>query len=532
MDQVQTFLAFDGDGMSRLELGNEKFDYPYAYRNFNYFSYRINEAFYQMAPYYYKPYYQNILRPQLQLYDGWLPMFHRVDEGLTPRRMLQRLNEKIVNKILPKSIDYSASDDKEMTYKQISDWAKHINFYQKAHRGCALAGAGGSSLITINHTPLAKFKYDLSMYRIDSFFVDVDSYGKVTKARIWVDSYSATVSAQNGGRKIYSLMEERFFDGDGKSWVMYKVYVRDGLINTNNKTTTPQSINFDKLEPEVRNWVISNFGMLSTKPVPLPNPNHLDCWLIHNTDGHPMFPDLPFGESIGSILFNEALTFDILGMTGNVELYLGKSKVMLPKSMINPNMPNIGGNMRRIEYQYYDAKTMGDYEPKHIQPNIRSNELKGMRDMLFEDVSFLYGLSPGTVAYFLTGSNKSTARTILEIETSNQDTADFVENKRALIKPVFDEILTQISLRMGGGEVEILFNQSRQATFETKFEAYMQMFEKRLMTAKDFVSDLFPQLSWEQKQSRIEYMESQRQSQVQQIPELPPPKDRMDSSAF
>ena len=512
MSEIQTFLALDNGNIHRLEIGGERLDYPYAYRNFNYFSYRINETFYQLVPEYYKPFYQNILRPQLQLYDGWLPMFHRVDEGLTPRRMLQRLNDKIANLVLPKSIDYSAADDQATTYKRISEWAKHINFYQKARRGVTYAGAGGSSLVTINHTPHSKFKYDLSVYRIDSFFVDVDSYGKVIKARIWVDSYSPTIPDKGGGRKVYSLMEERFFDEKGKAWVNYKVYVRDGLINTNRKDNMPQAINFHKLPDDVQKWVVSNFGMLGSTPIPLPCVDHLDCWLLNCTDGHPMFPDLPFGESIASRLFNEALTYDILGMTGNVELYLSKSKVMLPKNFINPNQPNVGGNLRRIEYQFYDAKTMADYEPKHIQPDIRADKLKGMRDMLFEDISFLEGLSPGTIAYFLSGSNKGTAKTILEIETSNQDTANYVETKRALMKPVFDEILTAISRRMGGGAVEILFNQSRQATFETKLDAYMAMWEKGLITAQDFVSDLFPQLSWEQKQTRIQYMEHNRQN--------------------
>jgi hypothetical protein len=85
-------------------------------------------------------------------------------------------------------------------------------------------------------------------------------------------------------------------------------------------------------------------------------------------------------------------------------------------------------------------------KPTPLQFDLRSTSWNEIRNRLIQDIAINIGVNISTIASFL---NDSTSRTAREISTEENDTAEFVNDQRALVEKPINKILKLVTLYKG-----------------------------------------------------------------------------------
>jgi hypothetical protein len=320
-------------------------------------------------------------------------------------------------------------------------WAKDVDLSNKIDTAIEYAGAGGTSILKLNSDGEDLW---FEPMRLDTFFMDVDWKGEVVNFKGFVYGYTKTVP-EAGKNYIYYLLEERYFDDKGKPFAKYIVKRATENITTAREVDMRdvQQIQWNEIPKEIRKSISRDYNILRVdEPIALPFEDSLGIFVMKYTNHVSNVPALHFGESVYSTMISYLLSYDYYYSAMNTNMYLGRSRVMIPKTMQNQNLKHKGNyndgldSFTYVKLPYTNGNQ--DQKPIPLQFDLRDKSWLGIRNIILEGLATSMGINSSTLASYLSDGG---ARTAKEISTEEGATSLYVQNKRELVKIPINKML-------------------------------------------------------------------------------------------
>ena len=477
----------------------------------NIFDYHVSNPFYLFAPSYYQHFYASYLMPCLALYNGSISGIWDKSIGFTSQKLLPSIMRGLANTLFANGVDFSTGD--ENTYKNITRWSKWAKFTKTLKKAYISSGAGGTSLLKINRD--SEGDLFVTQHRIDTFFIDVDSNGKITSAKIYIDAISNTVKTEDSttkGNIHYGICEERYFNEFGVPSVRASVY--RGSANMQTETlarpqfVSNEKVNWEELPSNVRKYIKDNYpSIVIGKEMSLPFRDSLGLMKWNFTDDLPQVANSPFGQPIGDILQTESLQYDQMKYFERNDVDIARARVLVPEDYINKDDP-INEQTDTLSDRFYQKVSATNNDNDKITPiqfQLRANEIKTEKENIYKDIALKLQLSASTVASFL--NEGAGARTATEIISERTKTDTWIKSQISLIRDDLNEFIGYICRYYGWkDDIEIVFKCEDQSPQLDKMKAYSDVFGAGHITPELYVKQVFANLSQSEQQREITYL--------------------------
>lgn len=411
-----------------------------------------NSTFLSFIPDGYKTYYTAFIRLWLDWAQGYVPQLHRYDFFSTG--MGYTVCEIFARECMAGGYRFNSANPEAKQFIEDWDSDRLVEVFSLMYY---LANAGGNAILAV--TPANGELYP-SVYSIDRVVFQIGRRGEITDATI----YNRFVA----GETCYYTRERRV-KMRGKNY--YKVDVAPGTLVTAPVWSTDP---LPKVPDVVAEQWISNYGdIIPSKWYRLPK--RLRSLGLYNVKNKPMaaaLKDLPgYSDSTLHTALDVLYSIDYNYTQAQVDQYMGKSRALVPKQMqrVSVRQPGTLADGKdfyeSLDYapapldedfftQVPDNNLNGDLmKPIFIQPELRGDMHKIIRDSDLELLSSKVGLSPGDIATHLGEKGHMTA-TQVEVEQDTTETS--VNMKRSLASVAINDMLADVLYFYGkSGEVTI-----------------------------------------------------------------------------
>jgi len=225
-----------------------------------------NTTFFATVPAQWQNYYRNTVQTCINFAQGYDPTVHGQGK-LIPTRIGSVIIRILVDKIMSGDVQFDDISDykeneqiRDNAARFISDkWSKDFNFTQFLFRLFTNSTSGGVSLIKLNIDKDGNLWPDA--LRVDRFFVNLDSMGKVNAARCYVNIFEGQINkaAGNGSDvKNWVLTENRYMD-DRIPYVEYAVNPLEGLVNSRTFGSI-KGVDWKVLPKDVKDAFVDAYG--------------------------------------------------------------------------------------------------------------------------------------------------------------------------------------------------------------------------------------------------------------------------------
>jgi hypothetical protein len=251
------------------------------------------------------------------------------------------------------------------------------------------------------------------------------------------------------------------------------------------------------------------------KVMPLPF-RDLGICVLRFTPSVSKMPWLKMGDSAIERCIEDLCKYDILSAQILTEMYVSRARVIADKTVQSPTARGFSANTGIDGYIFTDREGYGstDRSPLTVmQPDIRAEQLKGLRNIILENIATAVGISPSSFAPYLQDNSNRTAR---EVSAEESATALFVENKRELILGPLNEYLKTVLLFKGfTNTVGVQFSKAGQTNYTLLVENVARAKSAGIMSLDRSVAMINPELDHEQvceEVARIREEEERKQS--------------------
>lgn len=510
-----------------------------------------HSAFYAVYPSYYYPFANFWIRRWLQWFDGFVPGIHDQNGGILSTRLATALCYRLAEQVYGGGLLFSKSfetEDSEKALKFISELFKgEGEIDEQILKSFVMSSAGGTSYLKTNCTSDKQLWTET--FRADQCWCDVDFKGKVNRAKFIINRYTKVVPNDKEKNSNFYLIEERFYATPeldkryrkdfadkinkiliapkldcGKPYVCYKVYRMQGVVNDFNQAVDlGRSLNWEELPSDIKDSIRNNYGAVQLNiPHKLPFLD-LGVDMFKWTSFISNLPQLPYGESIVAKIQTYLFEYDYMNSCMNTDFYLGRGRVLVPKSLQNPAHAQMGGlgntgnfnqGLDNFLFTKVEYASTEDKKPEAIQFLLRSNEWVASRNHLLENIATAIGISPSTIASYL---NDSSARTAREISSEESATALFVENRRKLFTKPINDLIKRILLYYGYKDCIVAkFSQSGQTNTTLVTENTISQYNAKLRSQYLSVKRLNPDMSEQEIKDEIARIEEDQEKLRQQ----------------
>lgn len=477
------------------------------------YSFINNSAFYASLPMYIRPFMQRQVQQWLWWYDGYVPFFHKEDNGIMSTRLATALVNKISKKVFGSRLllkNAGKQTDKVAPNKSLQgmvDWAIETNLERSLRKALTFTAAAGFSMIKTNKD------IDGTLWtepvRADRFVSTIDSStGKIRACDFYLLTTAQTKNAMEDSATVYFLLERRYY-GDYKPigkevqknvpLVEYSVFRAVGSVINNNGVLSMnekgrERIPFSQLPKPVRKAILESYGALMFDiPTPLPFTD-LGCDLLTWTDGVSGLPELPYGESVLSTILSYLQEYDVINSSMISDIYLGRGRVMVPAGLQNMNsvdgVANWDSGLDSMMYVKLPGVNGEDGKPESIQFALRADEWSKERDTILENIAVNIGISTSTVGAFL---NDVSARTAREVSAEENETVAYVADCRGRLETPINKMLNRVRLYLGlEDKVEIRWTQANLSNPYMVTEMKASQVAQGLTSIEDAIAELNP----------------------------------------
>lgn len=450
-----------------------------------------NSTFLSFIPEGYKTYYTAFIRQWLDWAQGYVPQLHRYDffstgmgytvcDIFTKECMSGGYRFTSSNPELKEFIEQWDSDD-------LNDIFNKMFFF---------ANAGGNAILCL--TPVNGELYP-SVYPIDRVIFQIGRSKKITEATI----FNRFVA----GDSTYYVREHRILL-KGKGY--YKVDISPGTL------VTAPTWGTDAL-PDIPSKVITQwescYGSIApSKWYRLPKKlRSIGLYNVRNKSVAVALKDLPgYSDSTLHTALDVLYSIDYNFTQSQVDQYMGKSRALIPRQMQTVTVKQPGTLSDGMTFQQAldwapppldddfftqvpDNNINGDLmKPQFIQPDLRGEAHKYIRDAELELLASKVGLSSSTLANHLTYNNSKTATEVV----SEQDTTEkSVNNKRRLANIAINDMLADVAYFYGlDGEIKIEWGRAV-ANSSRDNQELMADYNAGTLPLKDYLRKRWPDLS-------------------------------------
>ena len=484
----------------------------------NLFDYRVSNPFYLFAPVYYTNFYSMYLMPALALYNGTIDGVYDRTSGFNPQRLLPSVMRGLSNLLFANGIDFSCGNN--ASYVKIKQWAKHTKLLKTLKQGYVNCGAGGTTLFKINRN--SNGELFVSQHRIDTYFVDVDSNGKISNAKIYIDMITNTVKTEDNMQQTnthYGLVEERYFNEFGMPCVKAVVYRGSANLQTETlarpMATSNEKVDWQQLPSNVRNYIKDNYpSVIIGKEQYLPFKDYLGCMLWTFTSDIPQIPNSKFGQPIGDILQTESLQYDQLKFFERNEVDLARARALVPEDYMNPDDPDNTNTLSDRFYQKISTMNADNDKITPIQFALRSNDIRTEKENILKDIAVKLQLSASTIASFL--NEGAGARTATEIISERTKTDTWVKAQISNVRDDLDEFIGYIARYYNIiDEIEIIFKCENQSPTLDNMKVNSDVYAMGFMTPELYVKSTHSDLSEAEQTKEINYLSNIKEIEIQ-----------------
>lgn len=480
-----------------------------------------DSAFIEMIPEPYVSYYIAFIQQCLQWSRGFVPMLHRSDffstgMGYTVCEIFARECTSGGYRIESVNKDLQAFMEK---------WAKEDHFSDDLSKLFFDTNAGGNALLVL--TPVNGDAY-ASVYPINRCFFQIGRNGKVSKATL-LNRFTA-------GETAYYAKEIRLYM-NGKAY--YKVRLGKGTLvvsptfNSASCKTVPDEIqaqwefNYGDIKPET--WYELPFKSIG----------------VYNVQNKPLasaIADMPgYSDSTLYTALDILYSIDYNYTQAQVDMYFGKSRALVPKQMAGASInvsTQIGENGQRViggrvaeglsfaetvnsvplDDQFYTEIRSNGVDGKPIQPTLLQPELRGeahkyIRDADLELLASKVGLSSSTLANHLTNNKQKTND---EVNAEQDTTASSVAMKRSLATTPINELLKDVAMFYGYTDnVEIVWGRTNINTAQQNRQLLEEL-QADALPLREYIKRRYSELSEEEVEAWAVSIEKQRKDKATQ----------------
>ena len=460
-------------GGSNLEttLANSSLAKANAFNQERTYNYLANTAFYSLtASTPYNFYYQRMVREYFYWYDGYNPFFHKTANGMFSTKIASVICKRIAEQVFGGKLmfDNKATNRKKKypnngAKKFMEAWSEENDLSNQLQMAGEWAFAGGDSLMKLNYDGSDLW---VSKHRKDTYLINTDFRGRITDTKILMYEFTKMITEKSRDTEHYYLLEHRYMKGK-TPFIQY--FIKRGRVSAHRGTNVDMNlttIDFGSLPRTIRDRFVETFPKIRLgKPYKLPFEGHLGVYMMKATESVSNLPDSPFGESILSNILSYLRGWDYYYSAMMTDLYIGRGRIIVPKSFQAPHVSG-GSEESNSHFSALPSEVFTkipnvnpqDSKITNVQFDLRMKEWTELRDNLIQSMATSIGIDVRTLASFI---NDSTNTTKTEIDSENDSTILFVENKRNLFKCVIDAMLEDICNFYGYKDsVSIRFSQT------------------------------------------------------------------------
>lgn len=404
-----------------------------------------NTVIFNTVPPLMRPFYRKI-----QNFDRWIngyvPEFHDFSKGVIPTHLAKAIVDKVSSLIyggglmLQNVADPSDADGdgKSETLDKLGEWVNDSSFSTVLQSvikygvglgtSCFKLNADGNKQLWVEAVPLSRTRYEF------------DARGKVLGARFFLQMFERdNISAG----EAYGLYEERFFHEE-KPYTVYRVYKINRQVNQGQIPTKSEVyMTWEELPPWIRKQLKEAFYCIRLdKPIALPFLN-LGVYVFRYTPTLSSMPHLRYGDSVLEGITKYLCEYDIISACIDTEAYVSRARVLAKKQVRNPSAANSNYNAGIDSFimTYYEEMGTDSKPLTFIQPEVRAEQFKALRNLTLENIASSIGISPSSFASYLQDNSNRTAR---EVSAEESSTTLLVENKRDSLINAVNELLEDV----------------------------------------------------------------------------------------
>ena len=475
----------------------------------------INEsAFKEMIPEPYVSYYIAYIEQCIHWSRGFVPMLHRSDFFSTG--MGYTVCEIFTRECMSGGYRFESVNSDLKRF--IENWAKEDDFDSDLAQMFWNSNSGGNCLLVL--TPVDGDVY-VSAYPINRCFFQIGRRGNVTQATL-LNRFVA-------GSDAYYARECRLYV-DGEAY--YRVSLGRGTLitspvwNSSKLKEVPEKIymqwryTYGDIKPDL--WYklpLSSIGVYNVRNKPLAAALY----------------DLPgYSDSTLYTALDVLYSIDYNYTQAQVDMYMGKSRALVPKQMggasidVRNDRPEIAEGLsyteaisqQPLDDQFYTQIMASGVDGKPIQPTLLQPDLRGdahkyIRDSDLELLASKVGLSSSTLANHLT---YNTSKTATEVRSEQDTTESSVNIKRKLANNGINAMLNDVASFYGfSDKVEIAWGRAG-ANSATENQELLADYQAGVLPIKKYLQKRWNDLSerdietWAQDIEREQTVKSQRES--------------------
>lgn len=487
-----------------------------------------NSSFYMQSSEEMKPFYRMV-----QNWEWWctgvVPNFHNFSTGVVPTLLAQTVVRKCADLIYGGGImfenvgdDGSPGADAENGKKNealsfISDtWARDSGFKKVLQDALYMECMLGTSAIKLNKGAGKDLWCEAVPF--SRMFPVVDARGRLDAVCIYLRPYIGTkLSTASGSENGFVLVEERFYakdkDGCTKPFRCCRVY-RSGTMINQFGADSGASLDWEQLPHNVKKAIKADYGDIRIgEPALLPFTN-LGVFLLRFTPSVAKMPWLKLGDSAIERCIEDLCKYDILSAQIMTEMYASRARIVADKAARGPGAVGYSANTGVDDYIFTRRETMStEGGPITVmQPDIRSEQLKGLRNVVLENIATAVGISPSSFAPYLQDNSNRTAR---EVSAEESATALFVENKRDLVREPLCELLTTVLRYYGyADDVVVQFSKAGQTNYTLLVENTVRARSGGIMSLQRCVEQINPGMDQSQVLNEVARIQKEEQEKM------------------
>lgn len=468
----------------------------------------VNDSvFYSMVPEPYLTYYQAYIRQWIQWSQGFVPMLHRQDFFSTG--MGYTVCDIFTRECMSGGFRFAS---KNAGLKQfIENWAEGdlTNIFNKMF---FFANAGGNAFLAL--TPINGDIFP-SVVPINRMFFQIGRNGKVSEAIIF-NRFTA-------GETAYYAREHRMFY-EGKPY--YRVELAKGTIVT---CPSFRTSSFDIVPDEIEmqwKYAYGNIAPGVWYELPLQT---IGLYNVRNKSVAVALADLPgYSDSTLHTALDILYSIDYNYTSGQMDQYMAKSRAIIPKQYQTATIRNgvtartvangqsfveaISERKPELQDTFYNEIDSGDMngtpvKPTFMQPDLRGEAHKYIRDADLELLASKVGLSSSTLANHLTYNNSKTAT---EVRAEQDTTEVSVNNKRMLANLAINDMLQDVANFYGFDDrIEISWGRAGVNT-STENSELLADYQAGTLTLRGYLRRRWSDLSEEEIEKMAQELEAEK----------------------
>lgn len=452
-----------------------------------------DSIFISMLPQQYQTYYTAYVSQWNQYAKGFVWGLHSKDFFSTG--MGYTVCDIMVREITNGGYRFSSKD--ESLSNDIQMWADETGFDEVVEQAFWWANAVGNSLLKL--TPIAGSKQVYAeAYPITRCMFNINKRGQVTQAKFINRFMTGGVKG-----KTYLAVEHRILL-NGIPY--YKVDLKNYSAQVQQLEIGADIVDFETLEASAKESFRSSYGNINIREwYKLPFSN-LGCFNVKNKAVASALADLPgYSDSTLHTALDIIYSLDYNFTGGEMDNYFGKTTVFVPPEMrpVNVRLGASGSFSEVIEEApledevYTKLPNSSGYsedgnKPLFIQPELRAESRKYIRDAQLELLASKVGLSSSTLANHLA---YNTSKTATEVNQETDTTSVTIRNKRKLAERAINALLCEVAKYYGyADKIKIVWNKDGMSTLTYRKEI-IDEYNAGLIPMEDAIRKLYPELN-------------------------------------